>query len=192
MVREPFAGISRLQTRAMNRPQFQPEQAKAIAAAFAEEKVEYVFIGKSAAVLMGFPAITQDVDVFPQKSPENGARIVTALRRIGFEMNDEIMDAIKRGKDFVQIKNGPFDVDLIFAPDGIKNFEAAKARSLNVEGFQVASLRDVIASKRASGREKDMIDLPLLEKFREEYERQNPVPLKSAADIATTPPKIIE
>ncbi len=167
----------------MNRPQFQPEQAKAIAAAFAAEQVEYVFIGKSAAVLMGFPAITQDVDVFPKKSPENGARIVSALRGIGFEINDEVADAIRRGKDFVQIKNGPFDVDLIFAPDGIANFETAKARSLNVEGFQVANLRDIIASKRASGREKDMLDLPLLEKFREEYEKQNPSPLKSSADI---------
>ena len=190
MVRGEFAGISWIQTRAMNRPQFQPEQAKAIAGAFAQEKVEYVFIGKSAAVLMGFPAITQDVDVFPKKSPENGARIVAALRRIGFDIGREMEDAIIRGKDFVQIKNGPFDVDLIFAPDGIESFDAAKARSLNVEGFQVANLRDIIASKRASGREKDMIDLPLLERFREEYEKQNRSPLKSAADIAAKRKKV--
>jgi hypothetical protein len=168
----------------MNRPQFQPEQAKTIAGAFAAEKVEYVFIGKSAAVLMGFPAVTQDVDVFPKKSPENGARIVVALRGIGFVIGRELENAIKCGKDFVQIKNGPFDVDLVFAPDGIESFEVAKARSLNVEGFQVANLRDIIASKRASGREKDMLDLPLLERFREEYEKLNPAPLKSAADIA--------
>jgi hypothetical protein len=168
----------------MKRPQFQPEQAREIARAFAEERVEYVFIGKSAAVLMGFPAVTQDVDVFPQRSPENGARIVAALRRAGFDIDRKMEDAIRRGKDFVQIKNGPFDVDLVFAPDGIESFEAAKSRSLNVEGFQVANLRDVIASKRASGREKDMIDLPLLERFRAEYEKRNPAPLKSAAEIA--------
>jgi hypothetical protein len=184
MVRGEPAGLSRLQTRAMSRPQFQPEQAKAIARAFAEQKVDYVFIGKSAAILMGFPAVTQDVDVFPKKTPDNGARIVAALRSVGFEINHEVEDAIERGKDFVQIKNGPFDVDLVFAPDGIESFDAAKARSLNVEGFQVANLRDIIASKRASGREKDVLDLPLLERFREEYEKQNPLPLKSAADIA--------
>jgi hypothetical protein len=168
----------------MNRPQFQPEQAKEIARAFAEERVEYVFIGKSAAVLMGFPAITQDVDVFPKKTPENGARIVAALRQIGFEVGREMEEAIICGKDFVQIKNGPFDVDLIFAPDGIENFDTAKKHSLNVEGFPVANLRDIIASKRASGREKDMIDLPLLEKFREEFEKKNVTPLKSSVDIA--------
>ena len=168
----------------MSRPQFQPEQAKVIARVFAEKGVEYVFIGKSAAILMGFPAVTQDVDVFPKKTPENGARIVAALRSAGFDIVQEVEDAIKRGKDFVQIKNGPFDVDLVFAPDGIENFDVAKARSLNVEGFQVANLRDIIASKRASGREKDLLDLPLLERFREEYEKLNPGPLKSAADLA--------
>jgi hypothetical protein len=168
----------------MIRPQFQPEQAKEIARAFAAEGVEYVFIGKSAAILLGYPAVTQDVDVFPEKTPANGARIVAALRSVGFEINEEMGDAIRRGKDFVQIKNGPFDVDLVFAPDGIENFAAAKARSLELDGFHIANLRDIIASKRASGREKDMLDLPLLERFREEYERMHPAVLRSAADIA--------
>ena len=168
----------------MNRPQFQPEQAREIARAFAAEGVEYVFIGKSAAILMGFPAVTQEVNVFPEKSPANGARIVTALRRVGFEMDAATEEAIRRGKDFVQLKSGPFDLDLVFAPDGIENFAAAKARSLNLEGFPVANLRDIIASKRASGREKDLLDLPLLERFREEFERLNPPPLRSASDIA--------
>jgi len=92
--------------------------------------------------------------------------------------------AIVQGKDFVQIKTGPFDVDLVFAPDGIASFAEAKARSLNIEGFRVANLRDIIASKRASGREKDLLDLPLLERFREEYERLHAPSLRSAADIA--------
>jgi hypothetical protein len=30
-----------------------------------------------------------------------------------------------------------------------------------------------------------MIDLPLLDKFREEYEKQNPTPLKSTTEIAS-------
>jgi len=35
----------------------------------------------------------------------------------------------------------------------------------------VANLRDIIASKRASNREKDLLDLLLLEEFRLEYEK---------------------
>jgi hypothetical protein len=42
---------------------------------------------------------------------------------------------ILRGKDFVQLKNGPFDLDLVFAPDGIEHFEDAWRRRIDVEGF---------------------------------------------------------
>jgi hypothetical protein len=166
------------------RPQFQPGQAADIARAFEREGVDYLFIGKSAAILLGYPAVTQDVDVFPARTPENGARIIAALRKLGFPLNAGLEQSIKRGRDFVQIKTGPFDVDLVFAPDGIASFEEARARSLVVDGFHIANLRDIIASKRASGREKDLIDMPLLERFREEYEKQNPQPLRSAADLA--------
>jgi hypothetical protein len=168
----------------MTRPQFQPAQAVEIARAFDAEGVDYLFIGKSAAILLGFPAVTQDVDIFPARNAENGKRIVAALRKVGFELNPDLEQAIIQGKDFVQIKSGPFDVDLVFAPDGIDDFKQARSRSLYVEGFHVASLKDIIASKRASGREKDLMDLPMLERFRQEYEKLNPPPLQSAADIA--------
>jgi len=91
---------------------------------------------------------------------------------------------IRSGKDFVQIKTGPFDVDLVFAPDGIDSFAAAKARSLNLDIFRVANVRDIIASKRASNRQKDLVDLPLLEAFRDEYEKLHSKPLRTAAEIA--------
>src|SRR5450759_126158 len=103
VVRGQPAGISGLQTcREMSRPQFQPQQAKEIARAFADEGVEYVFIGKSAAILLGYPASSQEVQVFPEKSPANGVRIVAALRRVGFQINSKLEAAITRGKDFVQ------------------------------------------------------------------------------------------
>ena len=40
--------------------------------------------------------------------------------------------------------------------------------------FPVANLRDIIASKKASGRMKDRLDLHLLELFRLEYESRKP------------------
>jgi hypothetical protein len=165
--------------------EFHPIQAEEIAAAFLHEKVEYLFIGKSGAILLGYPGTTQDVDVFPARTPENGRRIVTALRNIGFEINPELESEIISGKDFVQIKNGPFDVDLVFAPDGIADFADAKARGLTEGIFQVANLRDIIASKRASGRKKDWIELPLMEDFRIEFEKRHAPSLRSAADIAS-------
>ena len=165
------------------RPEFHPLQAQEIARAFLEEGVDYLFIGKSGAILLGFPGTTQDVDIFPARSADNGQRIVVALRKLGFEVSPELEHEIVAGKDFVQIKNGPFDVDLVFAPDGIPSFAAASERGLREGIFRVANLRDIIASKAASGRQKDLLDLPLLEAFRAEYEKRHAPPLRSAADI---------
>jgi hypothetical protein len=165
--------------------EFHPLQAQEIAKAFEQKGVDYLFIGKSGAILLGYPGTTQDVDVFPARSRENGRRIVVALREIGFELQDTLEKEIIEGKDFVQIKSGPFDVDLIFAPDGISNFEEAKGRGIREGIFHVANLRDIIASKRASGRQKDMVDLALMEDFRQEYEKRHTPSLRSASDVAT-------
>ena len=164
--------------------EFRPLQAEEIARAFKDEDVDYLFIGKSGAILLGYPGTTQDVDVFPARSPENGRRIVAALRKLKFGIGGELEREIVAGKDFIQIKTGPYDVDLIFAPDGIKSFAEAKSRGLNEGIFRVANLRDIIASKRASGRKKDEIELPLLESFRAEYEKRHAPPLRSTGDIA--------
>jgi hypothetical protein len=166
------------------RKDFHPLQAVEIAKAFADCGVEYLFIGKGGAILLGFPGTTQDVDVFVEKTPENSERIIDALRAVGFTIDEVLARDIRGGRDFVQIKTGPFDVDLVFAPDGIERFADAKARSVRVEAFRIASLRDIIASKRASRRQKDMLDLPLLDAFREEYERQHAPPLRTASEIA--------
>ena len=168
------------------RREFHPLQAVEIADAFGEEGVEYLFIGKGGAILLGFPGTTQDVDVFVSRTPENSERIIKALLRVGFAIEETLAQELRRGKDFVQIKTGPFDVDLVFAPDGIESFAAAQARSIQLENFKIANLRDIIESKRASRRQKDLMDLPLLEAFREEYEKLHspPPPLRTAAEIA--------
>jgi hypothetical protein len=169
----------------MNRHrEFRPLQAEEIARAFRREGVEYLFIGESGAILLGYPGTTHDVHVFPARSVENGRRLLAALRKIGFEIGPGLERDILAGKDFVQIKNGPFDVDLVFAPDGIESFARARERAVREGIFPVANLRDIIASKRASGRQKDRIDLPLLESFRVEYEKRHAPPLRSAKERA--------
>lgn len=156
----------------MKRQAFSPVQAQEVAAAFADCEVDYMFIGKSGAILLGYPGTTQDVDVFPRKDEENGRRIVAALRDLGFVVNEALAEEIVRGKDFVQIKEGPFDIDLVFAPDGIESYEEAKSRMDQSSGFPVLNIRDIIASKRAASRARDLIELPLLEAFREVYEQR--------------------
>ncbi len=167
-----------------NRGYFQLQQAQDVAEVFAKHSVEFLFIGKSGAIILGYPAATQDVDIFPEKSEENGKRLVAALRELEFEISVETSEKIIKGVDFVQLKQGPFDLDLVFAPDGIESFAKAKKRSVLLDRFPVANICDIIASKKASGRAKDLNDLPLLEDFRQEYEKKMRGEPKTALEIA--------
>jgi hypothetical protein len=106
-------------------PAFEYRQAEEVRDAFARHGVRYLFIGKSGAILLGFPDTTQDADLFVEKSPANGGALVAALAELGFALSGPQADEIRRGKDFVQLKNGPFDLDLVFAPDGLESFEDA-------------------------------------------------------------------
>ncbi|MGB8853759.1 MAG: hypothetical protein WCC69_09360 [Pirellulales bacterium] len=87
-------------------------------------------------------------------------------------IDDTVERDIIAGKDFIQLTDGPFDLDIVFAPDGIENYTDAKRRSVTEGIFPVASIRDIIASKKASNRMKDRMDLHLLDLFRIEYESQ--------------------
>jgi hypothetical protein len=146
---------------------FEYRQAEEIREVFGRHGVRYLFIGKSGAILLGFPDTTQDADLFVERSPANGQALVQALRQLGFALRDEQAADILRGKDFVQLKNGPFDLDLVFAPDGIERFEDAWRRRIEVEGFPVCHIDDIIASKAATNRQKDRESLPRLRSFRQ-------------------------
>jgi len=148
-------------------PRFEYAQAEEIREAFRRHAVRYLFIGKSGAILLGYPDTTQDADLFVEKTPENAAGTVAALAELGFALTDAQAAEVRRGKDFVQLRNGPFDLDLVFAPDGIETFDEAWERRVEVEGFPVCHPDDIIASKRAANRVKDRESLPRLLAFRE-------------------------
>lgn len=67
---------------------FEYRQTEEIRDAFARHGVRYLFIGKSGAILLGFPDTTQDADLFVEKNPDNGRAIVIALRELGFAFDD--------------------------------------------------------------------------------------------------------
>lgn len=146
---------------------FEYKQAQAIARVFKKHHVRYLFIGKSGAIILGFPDTTQDADLFADRSEENCEAIVKALLELGFPLKAQEQEEIKKGKDFVQIREGPFDLDLIFAPDGIETFAEAHQKSLEIEGLPVCHIDDIIRSKESTGRIKDKESLPRLKAFRD-------------------------
>jgi len=152
---------------------FDYPQAREIRDVLRRYGVRYLFIGKSGAILLGFPDTTQDADLFVERSPENGRALTAALRELSFDLTEDEASDIERGKDFIQLRNGPFDLDIVFAPDGIERFEDAWRRHVDVEGFPVCHIDDIIASKAAANRVRDRESLPRLRAFRDYWMKKH-------------------
>lgn len=60
---------------------FDYRQAVEIRDALTRHQSRYLFIGKSGAILLGYPDTTQDADLFVERSSENG-RCLLAVRRV--------------------------------------------------------------------------------------------------------------
>ena len=133
--------------------------------------VKYLFFGKSGAILLGFSDTTQAVDLYVENQAANCGKLVDALVELGFRLTEEEQREVRRGKDFIQLRNGPFDLDLIFAPDGIERFDDAWQRRVEKHGFPVANIDDIVGSKQAANRQKDKESLPRLLSFREWLKR---------------------
>ena len=127
--------------------------------------VDYLFIGKTGAILHGLPETAQKADVFLQKTAANGAATVSALKELGFDLTAGQSNDIRRGKDVVEIKNGPFDIDLFFALNGMGRFEAAWSHGVDIDGFPVSSIDDIIAGNQASEGDRDRETLARLRAF---------------------------
>lgn len=140
-----------------------------LADVFNKHRLKYLFIGKCGAILYGYPGTTQDIDIFPEKSRVNCRKLIEALEELGFNIDCTLKEGIVAGKDFIQIRGGPFPLDIIFAPDGIKSFNEARKRSkLISDKFPCASIEDIIESKKAAKRQRDKEELPRLNAFKNE------------------------
>ena len=150
-----------------------PDDAVKIREAMRHRGVEYLVIGKMAAVLHGFPDTTQDTDVFVEPTSDNRAKLFDALNDLGFSLDDEIKLMIRSRHDLVQLR-GPVNIDIIFAPDGIEGYDDARTRATEIDGHPVCSIADIIKSKEATNRQKDRESLPRLRNFETFVSQQPP------------------
>lgn len=132
---------------------------------FQQHEVKYLVIGGIASVLYGVPRATFDLDILIEANPENAQRLLDALLDAGLgtaaltDVNDVLAHEITIFKDYVRI-------DVQTSTPGLDFQEAWKLReTMEYQGqpFYIVSLADLIASKRAAGRSKDLEDVRLLE-----------------------------
>ncbi|MDN5857312.1 MAG: hypothetical protein L0H84_01695 [Pseudonocardia sp.] len=137
--------------------------------------VRYVLIGGLAAVLHGSALPTYDVDITPEASTDNLARLSEALRALDARVR---VDGVDGGLRFshdaaslaaittLNLVTRAGDLDITLHPAGIPEFgdwerDAVRIDILGV-AVTVASLDAVVRSKEATGRPKDRAALPML------------------------------
>jgi predicted nucleotidyltransferase len=137
--------------------------------ALAGTNAEYLVVGGWAVGYHAEPRFTKDLDVFIGPSDENLQAVAMALEQFGAPA--AIVDTLRSlGPDeFVYLGAAPVRVDILRRVDGV-TFPEAYARREIVEWdgvpVSVIGFDDLIAAKKAAGRERDRRDLKLLEAAR--------------------------
>ena len=127
-----------------------------------ECEIEAIVVGSVAALLQGAPITTEDMDVLVRDTPKNREK----LKRLEELLGRKALQ-LSPLSSTLRIPTPRGQVDLLFDEiSGKLQFESLRSRGVKVRlGNFVAlaaSLEDVIASKEAAGRPKDIAQLPIL------------------------------
>jgi hypothetical protein len=152
------------------------------------ERARYVIIGGTAAVIGGATHLTFDLDITPDRSPDNLDRVAAALRGLGarvYGLPAEAEAAFRLdGKTLAQGSMCKFitdhgELDVVLDPDGTHGYEDLRRNAATTEVYGltllVAALEDVIRSKEAADRPRDravLDDLRRTLELKQERERR--------------------
>lgn len=160
----------------MTEPVFNPTHILEI---LAKHRVEHVIIGGIGGVLHGSPMSTDDVDIVPELRSTNLGKLADALNEMGARIqSQEAPEGIKVEFTATKLRKWIVDLrflnlgteygrlDIIHRPGGTTGYQelSGSAETMDLGGLQirVASLEDIIRSKQAVGRERDLEQLPTL------------------------------
>lgn len=166
-------------------PPFRPKEMLRV---LCTHEVNFVIIGGVGSTLHGAPFSTRDLDIVPAMSLANLSRLGEALQEMDAKMRaaDEPDDlnleftgkALKRWLAefrFLNLSTIYGYLDLLFRPAGTDGYRdltrAAVTEEIGEIEVRVASLADIIRSKQAVSRRRDLEQLPTLRRLYEEQTR---------------------
>lgn len=139
-------------------------QLRGVYSSLRKHKVKYVTIGGIAAILHGVPRATFDLDILIEATPKNTQRLLDALLDAGLG-TASLTTAEEVLAHEITIFRDRVSVDVQTKTPGITFSEVWERRQVMKYGrtsFDVLSKEDLIASKLAAGRAKDLEDIRLL------------------------------
>ena len=156
-------------------PEPAPLDPERIVRTLAGHGVRYVMIGALAARLQGFPRLTADADITPDRSRDNLEKLAAALVELEARVYTE---SVPEGLPFDcsaemlaraelwNLMTAAGRLDLAFVPAGTEGYEDLARAAVRFEVFGVellaASLADIVRSKEAADRPQDRQDVIIL------------------------------
>ena len=138
---------------------------KDVFGSFQRHEVKYLVIGGIAAILYGVPRATFDLDILIEATPENAKRLLDSLLEAGLG-TASLTNAEELLSNEITVFKDRVRIDVQVLTPGIDFQEAWERReAMHYQGqiFYLISKRDLISSKKASGRDVDLEDVRMLE-----------------------------
>jgi predicted nucleotidyltransferase len=141
------------------------DKLKVVFASLNAHEVKYLVIGGVAAIVHGSTRNTFDLDLLIEPTTENASRLLKALLSINFG-TAALITPEELVKNEITIFKDLVNVDVQTNTPGLDFTQAWERRVImTAHGVDliVVSLDDLLASKRAAGRPKDLLDIESLE-----------------------------
>jgi len=139
---------------------------KDILSALLEQEADFALIGAYAMATYGIVRATMDIDLWIRATPQNASRVYQALAAFGAPVKETSILDFSSPHMVFQIGVAPRRIDILTSISGVSYDEAEREFSnIDVDGLsiKVLSVRHLIKTKNATGRNKDLADVELLE-----------------------------
>lgn len=136
-----------------------------------DRNVRMLLVGGGAVNFHGYQRSSADVDFWIDMEPQNLDRLILALQDCGYDV-DSFPQSVVNAEQNISIKISPIaDIELITRFGLNKSFDQAykESEQARIDGYellryQVLSYQDLIDSKLAAARPKDLLDIQELER----------------------------
>ena len=144
-----------------------------IGTALVKTSLEAVLIGNAAAALQGAPVTTIDFDFLFRKTPFN----LRKLKSLSRALRATVLRPYYPASDlYGVVREDGLQIDFMGTIHGIRSFEGVRDRASRIDvggvALHVAALSDIIKSKKAAKRPRDLAVVEMLEKALEETAKQ--------------------
>ena len=134
---------------------------------FKKHSVKYLVVGGYAVMRYTEPRFTKDLDLLISVESKNAKAVYNALKEFGAPLSGLTVKDFSQKGYFYQMGRPPMRVDILMSIPGVEFDDVwSRYERLTINGVEMNFItkKDLITSKKASGRPQDLIDVENLEK----------------------------